>query len=187
MKIYNNFCSYLFFALLVFNALALLSSEFSHTFSQVFMLLSHDGRIFNLFSLIFVFVCVCFVCYSLITFYKTINRSVVDSISFITTLCFIVLMILVFLFFYLWNDFFHPDLSQDSIKNYTFLEYLRTTNFLLTLGCGVFLCICPLSYYILSLSLSVQNPYARVFLILKPDINTAIFYPSGTLLPSIFF
>lgn len=177
MRFYNNFCSYLFFAILIFNALALLSSEFSHAFSQVFMLLSHDGRIFNLFSLIMVVTCVCVVCVNMLNFSKKINENILGSISlsFILTLCVMLLIIFVFLFFHLWDEFFNVDLTQDSIKEYSFKEYFISFNFFLMLICAIFLCICPLIYNILSLYLSVENAYARVFLIFKPDLNTAIF------------
>lgn len=59
------FC-YVFFFLFVFTSLAILVSNFSSTFSQLYSLLSQDGRIFDIFLYIFCFSGFCITLYALI-------------------------------------------------------------------------------------------------------------------------
>lgn len=184
MRVNDIFCSYLFFALLVFNALALLSSEFSQTFSQIFILLTHNGRIYNILSLVFILCAILCACFNILYFLQKSNKSVFDtpSLNFILILSIAVLVVIVFLFLSLWRDFFNYDLDLMQ-KNTKILNdneisqsaYFMSLDFFITLVCALFLCVLPLIYSILSLSLSIENPYAKAFLILKPNLNTAIF------------
>lgn len=67
MKLRVNivFC-YVFFFLFVFSSLAILVSTFSSTFSQLYSLLTQDGRIFDIFLYVFYIVGFCICLYALI-------------------------------------------------------------------------------------------------------------------------
>lgn len=194
MKLNTNICSYVFFALMVFNALSLVSSEFFHTFSQIFMLLSHNGRIYNLFSLFFIGAAIFVVIISHISIYKNSSKNIFGKTApFIVSLfAAVTIVFLLFLLFKLFNRFVsHDILNENTIKIPTFMDYFSSIDFFIMLFCAIFLCILPLIYNILSLSLNFKNRYAKSFLILEPNINTIIFtiaalacHPYFSLLPS---
>lgn len=184
MKFNTIICSYLFFALLVFNALALLSAEFLHTFSQVFMLLSHNGRVYNLFSLLFIIISIVLVALTPFAFYK--GKNIESKQVFGKTAPFVVsvfailtLALLLFLFYCAWQGYFFKPLIQEDIAIESVgWAYYRSINFFIALFCSLFLCILPLIYNIFSLKknlhMNMQNRYARALIILEPKLSTII-------------
>lgn len=195
MKSSSIVCSYIFFALLVFDALALLSSEFSSTFSQVFALLSRDGRVYNFFLLLFTGFAIVFS--ALLPFAKMTNKadkniisteSNLDSKSSFFTFIFMICMLcaLVILFIYAWRHFFVKiDISQEIITESITSPYYKSASFFLLIGCGLLLCIFPLIYDILELKNSqsitpkIQKNYTKILLNFKPNLTTIIISLAG--------
>ena len=181
MKINNLTCSYLFFALLSFNALALLSSEFSPTFSRIFALLSQIGKsydIFCIFLLSVTTIAALINSFRIFSLEKTANAKSA-FVSLVASLCATFLMIL--LLYYLYEKIiiardFAMETSLDS-RNYLEIEstwgYYESTQFFISMFCWVFLILLPLCYDLFRLNLNLEKSLARTLLILKPSLTTA--------------
>ena len=195
MRLNNVVYSYLFFALFVFNALALLSSEFMQTFKQLFTLLANNGGVYDIFSCILL--CLAFVTlFSMpLKIYK--RRFVLGRTAlFITTcLALVLLCVICMLFYRLWNTFFIKQsldiLFNDETIILTWQSYLMSFEFTFSLVCWIFLIILPLTYKAVSLTINIQHRIGKSMLILEPSITTIliimnanIFHPYFSSLPS---
>lgn len=181
IKIENIF-SYIFFFLFVFVSLALLVSTFSTTFSQLYILLTQKGRIFDLFLYIFLLAGFGFCISALILsswnqhynlYYK--GCITVFSLGFIFVFCFLLLRTspdedLLNLIF---NDGNYGGFEREPYAIIIFVVmYL----------CFVFL---PLLYLILGGRMK-RNSLREFFLNLMPSINVIIYTLMGFALQGYF-
>lgn len=173
--------SYLFFALFIFSSLALLSSEFSDTFSQLFMLLCRDGRAYNIFSIIILMLSVCVLLVNLIRVHKkrglfsktTFFISTMIGVCVIALCSFIIIEIL---------QSYNTDSStmiSVGIDNGMVLMrdtrgYIFSMDFFLFLFSFILLIFLPLIYRIVSLNLNIESRIAKSLLILKPNVSTVL-------------
>ncbi|RDU67004.1 hypothetical protein CQA53_01700 [Helicobacter didelphidarum] len=184
MRFTTIICSYLFFALLTFNAFALLSSEFFPLFSQVFMLLTQDGRIYNVFSLILLGLAIFMVLINPIKIYRSKNIFGKTAPFVVSLFGIITLSILIILFYWIFNKF-NQDLplfskTDQSIIMLTHENYYLSIEFFITLLCWIFFVFIPLLYRILSLNFNIDNRLAKSLFILEPSLTTIIITMSAT-------
>ena len=183
MRLNTIVYSYLFFALFVFNALALLSSEFMPIFSQLFTLLTEDGRVYDIFSCILLFLALVTLISMPIRIYK--QRTILGKTApfIITCMAFVLLCGLCAMLYWLWNKIFAKQsmdiLFSEDIEVLTWQSYYTSLEFMISLACWIFLIILPLSYKAVSLTINIQHRIGKSMLILEPSITTILIIMSA--------
>lgn len=183
MRLNTIVYSYLFFAFFVFNALALLSSEFMPIFTQVFTLLTQDGRVYDIFSCILLCVAIATLCIMPIKIYK--YRSVLGKTApfIVTCITFVLLCCLCALFYQLWGKIFAKHsvdiLFNEDVEILTWESYYTSLEFMISLVCWIFLIILPLAYKAVSLTINIQHRIGKSMLILEPSITTVLIIMSA--------
>ncbi|MCE3047630.1 hypothetical protein [Helicobacter kayseriensis] len=186
-KIVAPFFAYLFFCFFVLVVLSLIVSQFSVTFSQLFLLFSQDGRIFDLF-LHFLY-CLGF----LICLYALINGDSRDQresceMWIILGLC----LLFVYLFVF---SLFEKQESHSLLELVLIQEHLRSFEevFWDHLGemmvCGffyIFFLLIPLGCVLLRYFPNSLHPLGRVLQRLSPSLNVMIYILMGCALQSYF-
>lgn len=175
--------SYLFFALFVFNALALLSAEFMPIFSQLFTLLAEDGRIYDIFSCILLFVVLLTLLSMPIRMYRQ-RQTLGKTAPFIVSItAFILLCIVCVLLYWLSGKIFEKDsmdllLSEENVMQ-TWQSYYTSFEFFISFACWILFIILPLAYKALSLKINIEHRIGKSMLILEPSITTIIIFMSA--------
>lgn len=196
MRFTTPICSYIFFALIIFNALALLSSEFLSIFSQVFTLFSQNGSIYNVFSLLFALFAM------LITFVNTIKiyrrkKYFGKTAPFMVLLFALIMLVLLSMTMYwLWGKFnidINTPLLLDGEMQQTqsVKSYYTSLECIIPVVCWICLVVLPLLYKVLSLRFNIQNRLGKFLFLLEPSTTTIViimsanaFYPYFSDLPS---
>lgn len=183
MRLNTIVYSYLFFALFIFNALALLSSEFMPIFTQIFTLLTEDGRVYDIFSCILLCIALVTLLSMPLRIYKQRNILGKTTPFIVTCMTFVLLCVLCFLFYQLWNKIFTKQsldiLFNDDIKTLTWQSYYTSLEFVISLSCWIFLIILPLVYKAVSLTINIQHRIGKSMLILEPSITTVLIIMSA--------
>lgn len=164
--------SYIFFALLIFNSLALLSSEFTHLFSQLFYLFSKNKGIYDIFSLILFFISVIILILNAIKNWKI--KFIFSKKSILFFLFFNLTFIGISLYFV--YSLFVKMLHTESIS-IEFEEIIYNKNSLLIDMClgiftFIFFIILPFLYKFLPLNINSNTKTGMTLLTLKPNITT---------------
>lgn len=181
--------AYLFFSLFVFVSLALLISNFSSTFSQLFSVLSESGGVFNIFLYCLYLYGFLLCLYALIlSSWNQKGDSKIKSIIFIFAIGFI------FLFVFELQNHHQPFsiLEMMSELSGEFEELFRLGEFLIFAFFYLAFVFCPLLTLGLRMSSLSKNPFLIFFnqLVLadqlKPSINIIIYTMMGYALQSYF-
>lgn len=180
MRFNTIVCSYIFFAILSFNTLALLSSEFSHTFSQVFLLLAQDGKTYDILCLILLSIALLFGLINPIRIYtrKEVFGKTVPFIIMLVAILTISCLLIIFYHIYNKISFNHglvneSILESKKITSFTqWQEYYMSIEFIVALICWVCLIILPLCYKMLSSHIDIKNRIGKSLRILEPSITT---------------
>ncbi|GAB0172902.1 hypothetical protein [Helicobacter trogontum] len=175
--------SYLFFALFVFNALALLSAEFMPIFSQLFTLLAEDGRIYDIFSCILLFIVLLTLFSMPIRMYKqrqTLGKTAPFIVSFMAC---ILLCIVCVLLYWLSGKIFQQDVRDlllgEEVVTQTWQSYYTSLEFFFSFICWFLFVILPLAYKAVSLEINIQHRIGKSMLILEPSITTIVIFMSA--------
>ncbi len=180
MKLNTIICSYAFFALLVFNMLALLSSEFLPIFSQVFLLLARDGRIYDIFSSIFLCLAILTLLIVPVRIYS--KRAIFGKTApfIVTIISMAILCVLCILLFWLWDKAFLKDIGimelETTYDDFTLYSYITSVKFVVFITCWILLVIMPLLYKSLVLKLNIKNRLSKSLLILEPNMTTIVIF-----------
>ncbi|RDU71553.1 hypothetical protein CQA66_06220 [Helicobacter aurati] len=180
MRFNTIICSYLFFSLLSFNGLALLSSEFSHTFSQVFPLLAQDGKIYDIFCLILLGVVLLIICCNSLRISVKARVLSKTFLTFVLLIVFIVVSCLSILFYHICAKIlFHYTLSNDNFLESQKIpnliewhEYYTSIDFVVALICGLGFIVLPLCYKMFRLHIDIQNHLGKSLFIFKPRLTS---------------
>lgn len=174
--------SYAFFFLFVFVSLALLVSTFSETFSQLYVLLTQSGRIFDLFLYGFILVGFGFCVSALILsswnqqydfYYK--STIIVLALGFIFLFC-----------FSLFTSSPEVDLLNLIFSDGAHGGFQRDPYAIVVLG-GMYLCFVALPLLYLLLGLRVRkNSFGEFLLDLMPSVNVIIYALMGLALQGFF-
>lgn len=184
LRLHTIIYSYLFFALFIFNVLALLSSEFMPVFAQVFALLTEDGRIYDIFSCILLFVALLTLCSMPLRIYtqrSIFGRTTPFVVTFVACALFVLLCMLLY---WLWGKIFAHDgmaiLPNTNAAVPTWQDYYTSLEFFIALACWVCLVILPLLYKALSLTINMGHRIGKPMLILEPSMTTIVIVMSAT-------
>lgn len=197
MRIHTIIYSYLFFALFVFNGLALLSSEFIPVFAQVFILLAENGHVYDIFSFILLLATLFSLYIVVFRFYKQRDIMGRTALFIITCVACILFCALCFLLTTLYGAIFekevfivmaHPDKTIQTLESYIF-----SSDFVISFLCWLLLVILPLTYKALSVTINIKHRIGKGMLVLEPSITTILIvmsasacYPYFSAMPSRF-
>lgn len=191
MKFNTAICSYLFFSLMIFNVLALTTSEFLPIFSQVFTLLTQNGKIYDIFSLIILISAILMLCINPIRIYrrKDVFGKTTSFMIFIFS-C-VILVVLIALLYWLWHKIFtyntHNTIAmREQVQVVTWQSYYVSVEFYISLTCWICLVVLPLLYKVLSLNLNIKHRIGRTLLILQPRLTTILIVMNANALHPYF-
>lgn len=181
------FFAYLFFSLFVFVSLSLLVSQFSSTFSQLFLILSGKGRIFDIVLHLLLLLGVGMCLFSLIL--SSWNQKENLKLK-ILVLCFCLLFVFLFVFslFSPKDEFTLIDLIVPKKQDLVFWEiFLGHFSDFLVFGFFYFFFIfAPLAFDLFNFSPNPHHPWGKILLHFKPSINIVIYALTGSALQSFF-
>lgn len=180
MRFNTTVYSYVFFAFFIFNALALLSSEFIPIFSQLFALLTEDGRVYDIFSCILLFIVLLTLIGMPINIYKQ-RKNIGKTAPFIISFtAFILLCVVCVLLYWLSGKIFEKD-SIDLLPNKENVvqikqSYFTSMEFFVSFTCWILFIFLPLIYKAFSLKINIEHRIGKSILILEPSITTTIIF-----------
>lgn len=157
-------CSYLLFSFLVFDLFAILSSEFFPLFSELFVLLAQNGKVYDMFSLAIALIAFL----AFISNIIAIKRSkILNNISVIIPASF---MFFTLIFLISWLTY---KILITHTKEYIFIDSYSIA-FIISSIIWVILVFLPLTYRILSIRLNLENKLAQVFFVYQPQMTSII-------------
>lgn len=152
-------------------------------FTQLFTLLTEDGRVYDIFSCILLCIALVTLLSMPLRIYKQRNILGKTTPFIVTCMTFVLLCVLCFLFYQLWNKIFTKQsvdiLFNDDIKTLTWQSYYTSLEFIISLSCWIFLIILPLVYKAVSLTINIQHRIGKSMLILEPSITTVLIIMSA--------
>ncbi|PAF50773.1 hypothetical protein BKH43_04240 [Helicobacter sp. 13S00401-1] len=184
--------SYTFFVLSLFTILALLASEFTTTFSQLFALLSKNGRIYDVFSMIICIFGIVGIFNTAFFIYKRKDLESKKAVTILTIASVLSFILLVFLFFHLLEHAKSVVVNEisveDDIRFYKFTSYAVSLNGILFFLGFIFFVLLPVLYRLVSLDLNLSSRTGRLLSILEPNKTTIIIFLCAAILePSFAF
>ncbi|PAF45287.1 hypothetical protein [Helicobacter sp. 11S02629-2] len=182
--------SYTFFVLALFTMLALLASEFTTTFSQLFILLSKNGRIYDVFSMIICIAGIVSIFYTASFIYKRKTSESKKAILILSIACVLSLLFLLFLFWHLLDhakSIVVNEISvEEDIRFYKFSSYAASLNGILFFLSFIFFIFLPVLYRLISLSLNLSSRTGRLLSILEPNKTTIVIFLFAAILEPSF-
>ncbi len=152
-------------------------------FTQVFTLLTEDGRVYDIFSCILLFIALLTLCIMPLRIYT--KRSTLGKTApfIVTCIAFVLLCLLAILLYWLWDKIFTKEdiaiLPSENPIVLTWQSYYTSLEFAISFICWILLIILPLTYKALSLTINIQHRVGKSMLILEPSITTILIVMSA--------
>ncbi|ANV97857.1 hypothetical protein BBW65_03135 [Helicobacter enhydrae] len=166
------FC-YVFFALLTFTMLSILVSLLSTTFSQLFLIFTQNGGIFNTFVLVFYFLGFTISLYSLITSASKQHNLTFQILVLICCIGFVFAFV-----FTSWQPRQHLQPSDFIMQNTQTITH-GVGYLLLLIFCTIAFVVLPLLSLHFHLIPNLQNRIGFFLAYARPSINTSIYFVMG--------